>query len=245
MCAPFTPPTPQHTSPPLANNTRGRPVPRGKPCTVALVPRGTCSACHRVRLLHSSARCARARAPLFSLSHSHSHTLLSLSLSLRLQVGEGLKEANLNGITLQSATTYDHGKKSTSAHAKSILNKDKSAPSSPSLGIDVAGVSAEDDTNQGADALGAVDGQPVADVPKAVGRIAYALVAVAQGGTAEIRGSPDEIERAAERLERLKAYEEQLAEGEDGQLGAYEKHATRVLSEAAANLVQPARWVQR
>ena len=52
-------------------------------------------------------------------------------------------------------------------------------------------------------------------------------------------------EQMAERLERLKAYEEQLADGEDGQLGAYEKHATRVLSEAAANLVQPARWVQR
>ena len=158
---------------------------------------------------------ARARSPLLSLSFSLSHTPLSLSLSLRLQVGEGLKEANLNGITLQSATTYDHGKKSTSAHAKSILNKDKSAPSSPSLGIDVAGVSAEDDTNQGADALGAVDGQPVADVPKAVGRIAYALVAVAQGGTAEIRGSPDEIERAAERLERA-AYEarEQVAKAQ-------------------------------
>lgn len=126
-------------------------------------------------------------------------------------VGEGLKESNLTGITLHSATAMDHGKKSTSTRARGVLNKDKSGGSSGSssafaAGMDVAGVTADDETDQGMDAIDAIDAPPALDVPKAVGRLAYALVAVAQGGTADIRGSPEEIELAAERLEKA-AYE--------------------------------------
>ena len=51
-----------------------------------------------------------------------------------------------------------------------------------------------------------------------------------------------------ERLERLREYEELLRAGEEQQLEGYLHHATRVLSEAAANLPRAAaaaRWVQR
>ena len=50
-----------------------------------------------------------------------------------------------------------------------------------------------------------------------------------------------------ERLDLLRGYEEQLREGEVEQMRVYEKHAKRVLGEAAANLrpVGDARWVMR
>ena len=116
-------------------------------------------------------------------------------------VGEGLVEHNLHhGLTLGSATQRDHGKHATSGEAAGIL---KTKGSSKKL---VKGGAGEDGEGGGDLEEGLPSPPPAAQKrsfnPASVGTMAYALVAVAHGGTADVRGEAEEILLAAERLER-------------------------------------------